>query len=122
MRRIARNQRQRQPRPFTTRQLANLCRRLGPGKAEPPQLRTHRAGARALHLLRHMLQRGIVAVQFLDLILREIAHAHLARRAHLPFHRRQLRREQSCQRRLAIAVAPQQRDPVIGVNIGLPSV
>ena len=63
-----------------------------------------------------MLQRGIVAVQFLDLILREIAHAHLARRAHLPFHRRQLRREQSRQRRLAIAVAPQQRDPVIGVN------
>ena len=28
--RIARNQRQRQPRAFATRQLANLCRRLGP--------------------------------------------------------------------------------------------
>ena len=63
-----------------------------------------------------MLQRGIVAVKFFDLILREIANTHFARCAHRTVHRRQLRRKQPRERGLAIAVAAQQRDPVIGVD------
>ena len=53
----------------------------------------------------HMLKRRIVAVKLLDLILGKIADAHFAGGTHLPFHWRQLRREQSRQRRLAITVA-----------------
>ena len=79
-------------------------------------MRAHRAGVRTLHLMGHMLKRRIVAVKLLDLILGEVADAHFAGGTHLPFHRRQLRGEQSRQRRLAIPVAAKQSDPVIGVN------
>ena len=116
MRRIAGDQRQRQPCALAARQLADLRRRLCAGKAEAPQLRAHGAGGRPLHLAGHMLQRGVVAVQLLHLILGEIADAHLARRLHRAVHGRQLRRQQACQRCLPVAVPPQKRDPVIGVD------
>ena len=79
-------------------------------------MRAHRAGVRTLHLMGHMLKRRIIAIKLLDLILRKITDAHLAGGIHLPFHRRQLRGEQSRQRRLAVPVAAQQSDPVIRVN------
>src|SRR3546814_5287040 len=61
-------------------------------------------------------QGGIAAVEFLDLILGEIADAHLARRGHGAVLGLQLRREQPRERRLPVAVAAEQRDAVVGVD------
>ena len=116
MRRIAGDQRQCQPRPLTARQFANQRCRLVPRKAEPPQLRANGGGRCALHHPRHMFERGIVAVKFLDLVLREITNAHLARHGDPALHCRQLRGEQAGKRGLAIAVAPQQRDTVVRIE------
>src|SRR3546814_17916596 len=63
-----------------------------------------------------MAQWRVAAVEFLDLILGEIADPHLARRRHRTVHRRELRREQPRERRLAIAVAAEQRDAVVGID------
>ena len=116
MRRIARDQRQCQPRLFAARQLADLRRRLRARKTEPPQLAAHGTGRHPLHRARHMLERGVRPIEFLDLILGEVTDLHLARRRHIAIHRGKLRRKQPCQRRLAVAVAPQQRNPVVGVE------
>ena len=116
MRRIAGDERQRQPRPLATGHAPDLLDRPLTRKAEPPQLRAHRAGGCALHHAGHMFQRRVGDVQFLHLILGEIANLHLGRALHLPFHRRELRRDQAGQRRLAVAVAAQQRQPVVRVD------
>ena len=63
-----------------------------------------------------MLQRGITAIQFFHLILGEIADPHLAGFGDLSLHRGKLRREQTGKSGLAIAVAPQQRQPIIRVQ------
>ena len=113
---VAGDERQCEARAFAARQLADLGRRLVTRKAEPAELPAHRRRARAAHDARHMLQGRVVGIEFLDLILGEIADPHLARRVHVAFHRRQLRGEQAGQRRLAVAVAAQQRDPVVRVD------
>src|SRR3546814_16443912 len=76
------HQRESLPRARAARQLADLGRLLVAGEAEAPELRTHRARRLACHHARHVPQGGIAAVEFLDLILGEIADAHLARRGH----------------------------------------
>jgi hypothetical protein len=91
-------------------------RRLWPGKAEPAQLRAHRPRRRALHLPRHVLKRGVAPIEFLDLILGEIADPHLAAGVHRAVHRRELGGKQARQRGLAVAVAAEQRDPVVGID------
>ena len=117
MRRVAGDQRQRQPRALAARQLADLGRRLVARKAEPAELRAHRAGAARPSSARVMCWSGVSSrVELLDLILREIADAHLARRVHRAVHRRELGGEQARERGLAVAVAPEQRDAVVGIE------
>src|SRR3546814_3457134 len=79
VRRVAGDQREREPRTLAARQLADLGDRLVAGEAEASQLRAHRARRLARHHARHMAERCVGAVEFLDLILGEIADAHLAR-------------------------------------------
>ena len=116
MRRVARDQRQRQPRALAARQFVDPGHRPVARETEPPELGADRARGRALHLAAHVLQRRVVAVQFLDLILGEVTDLHLARGVHLAGHRRELRGEQARQRGLAVAVAAEQRDPVVGID------
>ncbi len=63
-----------------------------------------------------MVERGIVAVELLDLILGEIADAHLARGVHRAVHRLELRGEQPRERGLTVTVATEQRDAVVGIE------
>ena len=116
VRRIAGDQRQREPRAFAARQLLDLGRRLVARKAETAKLRADRRLRLALHHPRHMRERGIAAVEFLDLILGEVTDTHLARRRHRARHRGELCRKQACERRLAIAVAAEQRDAIVGID------
>ena len=116
MRGIAGDHRQRQSRAFATGKLANLDRRLVAGKAETAKLRAHRARLGVLHQPGHMFQRRIRRIQFLDLILREIADGQLARLVDRALLRFELAGEQPGQRGLAVAVPPQQGGTVVGVE------
>src|SRR3546814_13455442 len=80
MRRVAGDQREREPRALAAPQFAALGDRLVAGEAEAPQLRAHRARRLARHHARHLAQWRVPAVQFLDMLLGVIADPHLARR------------------------------------------
>ena len=62
------------------------------------------------------LDRGDGGVQFLGLVLGEIAHHQLARRGEIAPHRRQLARQQLGHGGFAVAVLAQQRDAVLRVE------
>jgi hypothetical protein len=63
-----------------------------------------------------MVKGRVVAIEFFDLILGEIADAQLSRRRHRTVHRGKLARKQARKRRLAIAIAAKQRDAVVGIE------
>ena len=98
------------------------------GKIGDPRVGTFLAEPEAadlsadLGLVRSRHQRGHVAVggsrdvQFLDLVLGEIADAQLARHAHAALHRFQTLGQQLDQGRLAVAVGPDQGDAVVHVD------
>ena len=116
MRRIAGDQRQRQPGLLAAGHLADLLLGHRAGKAEAAKLGAHRRGGSAAHQAGHMLQRRIIGIKLLHLILGEIAHAQLARRVLAAGHGGKLPGEQPRQRGLAVAVAAEQRQPVIRIQ------
>ena len=63
-----------------------------------------------------MLKRGFGPVEFLYLILGEIADAHASAGRHRTIHRGKLRGEQPSQGGLAIAIAAEKGNPVIGID------
>ena len=103
-------------RALAARKLADLRGRLLPREAEAAELGANGALAGTLHQERHVLERRFVAVQLLHLILGEVSDLHLARGVHGAIHRRQLGGEQAREGGLAVAVAAEQRDAVVGVE------
>ena len=69
MRRVAGDERQRQPGALAAGQLADLRRRLVAGKAEAAELAAHRRRLLPGHQSAHMLQRRVIAAQFLVAVL-----------------------------------------------------
>ena len=116
VRRIAGDQRQSQPRPFPAGQFVHPRLRARTRKAETAQLRAYCALRRAFHRPVHEVERRVFAGQFLDLILREIAHFQPPGRVDLALCGRKLRCEEPRQRGLAIAVAAKQRDAVVRLD------
>ncbi len=90
---------------------------LLPEKPKRPSWRADRGLRLALHHARRLRERRVAAVEFLDLVPAcKLADAHLARCRHRARHRTELRREQPRERRLAIAVASEQRDAIVGID------
>ena len=116
VRRVAGDQRQRQPRALAARKLGDVGGGAIARKPEAAELGPDRAGRLAGHGPGHMLERGAVGGELLDLVLGEIADAHLARGLHLAFSGGELRGEQARERGLAVAIAAEQRHPVVGID------
>ena len=96
--------------------LPTFCVARKPEKPNRPSCARTAPGVLPAHHPRHMFERRIVTVEFLDLILREVSDPHLARRRHRTIHCGQLRGEQPSERSLAVAVASEQRDAVVRVE------
>ena len=78
MRRLAGDQRERQPRPLAARELAHGDIDLVARETEAAELPAHLAWRRIRQQALHMLQRCLVGNELLDLVLGEIADPQLA--------------------------------------------
>ncbi len=105
-----------QPRALAAGKVADRRHRLVGGKAETAELRAHLLFGELGAQPAQRLDRRRRAVEFVELMLREIAGHQLARAHHLAAHRLQLAGEQLGQRRFAVAVLAQQRDAVVGIE------
>ena len=116
MRRIQRGQQERQPRFLAPRKPSHhrfsLLRHQAKARQPRAQFRLALSGPQP----HDVLQRGLVDVQLVHLMLREIADAKLGRFGHLPLARGKLPGQKLRQRRFALAVAAQKRDPVILID------
>ncbi len=116
LRRVARGQRQQQPRLLAAGQVRH--RRLGAigVEAEAGELGALLALVRARQGAGHVVERRAGEVQLFRLVLGEIADAQLRAAPHLAAERRQAAGEQSGKRRFAVAVGAEQRDAVVHVD------
>ncbi len=116
MRRVERGQQQRQPRLLPARQARHDRIGLIRHKPEPRQPRPQPGLAFLGAQAEQVLKGRFLGPQLVHLVLGKVPHAQLARPRHPPPHRRQPPGDQLRQRRLALAVPPQQRDPVVLVQ------
>src|SRR6185369_16616685 len=86
------------------------------GESETAKLRAHFTLRQLRPQVLQRLDRGDQTVQFLELMLREIARYQLARPDHLARHRVELADQKLGQRRLAVAVLAQERDAVVRIE------
>ncbi len=116
MRRVARGQRQQQPRLLAARQVFD--RRLGAVGIEPEagELRAHLRRRGARQRAGHVVDRRFGGRQLVFLVLREVADAQFRAAPYLALHRLEPAGEQLRQRRLAVAVGAEQRDAVVHVD------
>ena len=90
--------------------------RLVAGETEAAKLGAHLARLGAGQQALHVLKRRLVRHELLDLMLGKIADAQFAASNERAAHRLELAGEEPSQRGLAIAVAADERDAVVGID------
>ena len=116
MRRVERGEQQREPCFLAAGEARDLCLGLRGIKAEPCEQRAEFRGRRVGAFALQVLERRLVEVQFVHLVLGEVADAQLRRAVHSAVHQRQAVGQQLRQGRLALAVLAQKRDAVVLVD------
>ena len=116
LRRLARNERQIEPRLLPARKRGNRHIRLLPGETEPADPGADALGRGVGQQTRKVAERRGLRLQRVDLMLREIADREVAPPCHDAPLRREQVRQQPGEGGLAVAVRAEQRNPFVRVD------